>query len=78
MTVHYCDRCKRKETKLYEHRIPDQTKPHSYNYYSTKELELCGDCEALVKASEERFLNALLDMKFAFYEAIMTKSEDTE
>lgn len=78
MTVHYCDRCKREAEKLIHHRIPDESKCHSYDSYSVKEVELCQRCEKIITNAERTFLLRVMEMKFAFYKALMQESEDTE
>ena len=78
MTVHYCDRCKRPAQKLTYHKIPDDEKCHSATSYGVKEVELCNTCVAFVRRSEEKFLNAIIKTKFAFYKAIMTVDSESD
>lgn len=75
MTVHYCDRCKKSVGKLTHYRIPDESKCHSYDSYSVKEVELCDSCLSFINKAEVRFLSALIDAKFAFYKAMMDGGE---
>lgn len=75
MTVHYCDRCKKTARNLTLHRIPKVDSAHSATSYGVEEVELCDDCLSFVRTSEEAFLSAQIDVKFAFYKAIMTVSE---
>lgn len=75
MTVHYCDRCKKSVGKLTHHRIPDESKCHSDDSYSVKEVELCDSCLSFINKAEvsiDAFLSAL---KFAFYKAMMDGGE---
>jgi hypothetical protein len=63
---------------LTAHKIPDAEKCHSATSYGMKDVELCDVCLSFVRRAEEKFLYALIDAKFAFYESIMMKSEGAE
>ena len=65
----YCDRCGAECRSLYNKTVPD--KMRKAGTYETKEVELCKGCNDYVSKAEDIYNEAMVKVRFAFYESIL-------
>ena len=66
----YCDRCGAECERLHSKRVPNKIWKHGS--YEAKEIELCKSCEEFVSVAEDAYNEAMVKVRFAFFESLMS------